>query len=100
LGFKEVKEKAIECIRNGHVRHVERDVGKNMFAAGAFTPEEIMQIIGSCRGDCYQTDKHHLLKVDVHILKPRGKHDGLYIKFFFVEPDILFISVHLSNFKG
>jgi hypothetical protein len=100
LGFKEVKERAIECIKNGHVRHVARDLDKNMFAAGYFTPKEIVQIIGSCRGDCYQTDRHHLLQTEVHILKPRGKHDGLYIKFFFVEPDILFISVHQSDYRG
>jgi hypothetical protein len=100
LGFKEVKERAIQCIKSNHVRHVERDLGKNMFAAGDLSPEEMIQIIDFCRGDCYETNKHHLFNTEVHILKPRGKYDGWYIKFFFVEPDILFISVHQSNYKG
>ncbi|MDR0306730.1 MAG: type II toxin-antitoxin system MqsR family toxin [Chitinispirillales bacterium] len=100
MAFNEVKVKAIDCIKNGHVRHIERDIGKNMFAVGDFTPEEMILIIGACRGDWYNSRKHHFLEVDVHILKPRGKYDGLYIKFFFIEPDILFISVHESDYKG
>lgn len=100
MGFKEVKERAIQCIKWDHVRHVVRDLDKNLFAAEALSAEEMVRIIGSCGGDCYEIDKHHFLKTDVHILKPRGKYDGLYIKFFFVEPDILFISVHQSNYRG
>ena len=100
MGFKEVKERAIECIKCDQVRHVERYLDKNLFASGAISPEEMIQIIGSCRGDCYETNKHHFLDTDVHIFKPRGKYDGLYIKFFFVEPDILFISVHQSDYRG
>lgn len=100
MGFKEVKRKAIECIKNDHVRHVARGVEKNLFASGELTSAEVINIIGSCQGDCYETDKHHFLDIEVHILRPRGKYDGFYIKFFFVEPDILFISVHLSDVRG
>jgi len=100
MPFKEIRCKAIECIKNGHVRHIERDISKNMFAGGDFTPEEMISIIGACRGDCYSSAKHHFLEVDVHILKPQGRYDGLYIKFFFIEPNILFISVHESDYKG
>jgi len=100
MAFKEVKSKAIECIKNGHVRHIERNIAKNMFMAGNFTPQEMITIIGTCGGNCYETCKHHLLDVDIHILKPRGRYDGLYIKFFFIEPNILFISVHESDYKG
>ncbi len=98
MGFKDVKEQAIKCLKSGYVRHVERDLDKNLFAAGELSSEDMIAIISSCRGDCYQLDKHHFLNIEVHILKPRGKHDGLYVKFFFVEPDILFISVHKSNY--
>ena len=101
LGFKEIKERAIKCIKCGYVRHVERDLNKNLFAAGDFTSEDMIQIISSSRGDCYQVDKHHFLETEVHIIKPRGKYGGLYLKFFFIEPDILFISVHQSDYhKG
>ena len=100
MAFNEVKSKAIDCIKKGSVRHVARDISKNMFAAGEFTPDEMVSIIGSCQGDCYTAGKHHFLDAEVHILKPKGKYDGLYIKFFFVELDIMFISVHDSDYKG
>ena len=100
MAFNEVKIKAIACIKDGRVRHVERDVDKNMFASGEFAPEDMIQIIGACRGDDYSTGRHHFLDADVHILKPKGKYDGLYIKFFFIEPDIMFISVHDSDYEG
>jgi len=100
MAFNEIKSKAIDCIKSGRVRHTVRDISKNMFASGEITPDEMVKIIGSCRGDCHTAGKHHFLDTEVHILKPKGKYDGLYIKFFFVEPDIMFISVHDSDYKG
>jgi hypothetical protein len=32
--------------------------------------------------------------VEVHTLKPTGKYDGWYIKFYFVADGSMFISVH------
>ncbi len=100
MGFNEVKQKAVQCILSNNVQHEIRECSKNLYATGELSDEEVIKIIQSCRGDCYEKQLHHLLAIDVHIMKPKGKYDGLYVKFYFIEPDIWFISVHLSDFKG
>lgn len=94
MGFKEIKKQAIDCIKCDHIKHIERDLDKNLFADGLISSDEMIKIISSCNGDCYECSKHHFMDIDVHILKPNGRYDGLYVKFFFIEPDVIFISVH------
>jgi hypothetical protein len=94
LGFKEIKDTVIKCIRSGFVQHEERDSDKNLYATGDLSSAEVIKIIEYCRGDWYQKSRHHFLDIDVHVLKPKGKYDGYYIKFYFIEPDAWFISVH------
>jgi hypothetical protein len=81
----------------GHVQHEPRfEPGKNLLAEGAVIMDEVVQMIKRCGGKCHQTSPHHVLpSVDVHILRPKGRYDGYYIKFYFIEPDIIFISVHM-----
>ena len=82
MGFKEVKETVIQCIRCGCVQHEERESWKNLYASGDLSDEEVIKIIEYCRGDCYQRSRHHFFNVDIHLLKPKGKYDGYYIKFY------------------
>jgi len=97
LGFNEIKKQAIQCILADNVQHEARESSKNLYASGYLSDEVVIKIIESCRGDCYEKNRHHFLNVDVHILKPKGKYDGYYVKFYFIEPDVWFISVHLSD---
>ena len=95
LGFKDIKKLAIQKIKEGSIQHEPREFGKNFYAQGEITDEEVIEIFKNCKGDQYSTDKHHLIKsISVHVIKAIGKYDGLYVKFYFIEPDIWFISVH------
>jgi hypothetical protein len=95
LGFREVKALAIQKIREGKIEHVPREFDKNEYAQGLLSDDQVIAMIQSCRGDRYEVQPHHAIKsVPVHILKPLGKYDGYYVKFYFLEPDVWFLSVH------
>ena len=73
VGFKDVKQKVIKCLNSGDV-------------AG---------IIGRSRGDAYSSSPHHLdASVDVHIIKTTHSGKDWYVKWYFVDPSSVFISVH------
>jgi hypothetical protein len=99
MGFNAIKEQAINCILLNNVQHEFRDSSKNLYANGDISDDEVVKIIQSCHGDCYEKQRHHFYNLDIHILKPKGKYDGYYVKFYFLEPDVWFISVHLSEFR-
>lgn len=97
MSFKEAKRKVIECLEIGHVLHEERDNidVKNLFSTGAVSLNEVASIIGRSRGNTYSSSPHHFdAGIDVHVIKTTysGKH--WYIKWYFSEPDCVFISVH------
>jgi len=95
MGLREVKACAVQRIREGRIFHVPREYVKNEFAQGAVTAEQVIAMIESCRGDRYETRPHDSDRsVIVHIFRPRGRYDGYYVKCFFLDPDIWFISVH------
>lgn len=84
-------------IKNGSIQHEPREYEKNLYAQGEITDEDVIEIIKNSRGNQYWKSKHHFDKtIDVHIIKAIGKYDGYYVKFYFIEPDIWFISVHPS----
>jgi hypothetical protein len=95
LGFKDIKARAIRKIQEGDIYHVPREYEKNEYAQGLLTDDQVIEMIKICRGNCYEAKPHHFVpNMDVHILKPQGKYCGYYVKFYFLEPDICFISVH------
>ena len=101
MGFKEIRQQAIEKISSGRVYHVSREYDKNEYAQGRLTDGDVISMLKCCRGDRYESSPHHSLSgIEVHIFKPGGKYDGYYIKLYFVEPDIWFISVHKSDYKA
>jgi len=100
MGFNEIKQKVIKCIQMNLVQHETRTNSKNLYASGELSDEDVIDILKSCRGDCYEKQRHHFLDVDIHIMKPKGRYDGLYVKFYLIEPDVWFVSVHFSDFKG
>jgi hypothetical protein len=101
LGFKTVKELVIKRIQEGLIYHVPREYSKNEFAQGLVTDDQVIAMIVCCKGDHdYETLPHHAIpKIAVHIFKPKGKYDGYYIKLYFLEPNVCFISVHKSEHR-
>lgn len=98
MGFWNAKKQVLECLHSGSIQHVlERsniDV-KNRLATGEVSAEQIANIIGRARGSHYESRPHHFDEsIEVHIITIR--HDGTrwYIKWYYLEPDVVFISVH------
>lgn len=108
MGFKEVRSRAIQAIRDGGIQHESRDEieEKNLLVVGDVTSDQVIHLLNSCRGTQYSSSPHHMVPgVDVHVFKPEAKADSTaekefwYIKLYFLDPDIWFISVHKSK-KG
>jgi hypothetical protein len=97
MGFKDAKRQVIECLNDGLVSHEQRndiDV-KNLLAMGQVSLDEVAEIIGRSRGDSYSSSPHHFdSSIEVHIVKTRRAGQDWYIKWYFVEPNSVFISVH------
>lgn len=99
MGFIEVKNKVIQCLKNGDYDYEARkDIDlKNVFLVGLLSKEDLIEIIKSSNGTQYESSPHHLdSSIEVHILKPIKNNKKWYIKFYFLEPNVLFISVHES----
>ncbi len=97
MAFREVKSKVIECLNNGYVLHEERDDidVKNLLSTGAISISEVTAIIGRARGNTYSSSPHHYdTEIDVHVIKTTHSGQHWYIKWYFTEPDCVFISVH------
>jgi hypothetical protein len=97
MGFTEVKSKVIHCLNSGLVLHEERNGidTKNLLSTGAVSVSEVTNIIGRARGNDYFCSPHHFDEnIDVHIIKTTLSGRSWYIKWYFVEPDCVFISVH------
>jgi hypothetical protein len=97
MAFREVKSKVIECLNNGYVLHEERDDidVKNLLSTGVVSISEVTTIIGRARGNSYSNSPHHYdAEIDVHVIKTTHSGQHWYIKWYFTEPDCVFISVH------
>jgi len=97
MGFKDIKQQVIDCLNKGLVSHEQRnDINiKNLLAIGQVTLDQTADALRRSRGDSYSTSPHHLdTSVDVHIVKTRHSGKEWYIKWYFVEPNSVFISVH------
>ena len=93
IGFKEAKRRAIEALRNKTYQIAERREieTKNLLYGNSISEEDVIEIIIKCRGQDHEIRPHDMVKtVDVHILRK----DGWYIKFYFLDPETFFLSVH------
>lgn len=97
MGFKEIKKTAIEYLKNGAFDHEARlDIStKNLFSTGVVDTEYVISLISKTSGTQYQCSPHHQDNTtDVHICRPFKDNSYWYVKFYFIDPDIIFISVH------
>ena len=93
VGCKEAKRRLIEALREGTFLHEARSQieTKNLLQMGQITPSDLVELIKRCSGQHHERSPHHSVTgVDVHILR----RDGWYVKFYFVDPDTIFISVY------
>lgn len=97
MGFKDVKRKVIGCLNTGSILHEERDLVdvKNLLAIGAVSIQDVKIIIERARGGSYSSSPHHFDEtIDVHVIKTEFADLEWYIKWYFADPDSVFISVH------
>ena len=106
MGFKEVKQKAIRALKEGLVQHEARDEvdEKNLLLTGEVTSGQVVRLLNACHGTQYTCAPHHqVTAIDVHVFKPKTRLEPgadmkrWYIKLYFLEPDVWFISVHESK---
>jgi hypothetical protein len=93
VGFKEAKWKVLQALSNGSFQHeARRDIDvKNKLATGEVTPGQIIQVIRRSNGRDHSMSAHHSVPtITVHVIV----REGWYVKFYFVDPDTWFISVH------
>ena len=93
MGFKKIKKTVIAALRNGTFQHeVRGDIDvKNLLSTGAVSASFVDQLLSNCTNDHLETSPHHhVAAIDVHVVTK----DGWYIKFYFVDPLTMFISVH------
>ncbi len=100
MGFTDVKKQLVEFIETGSYDHEIRgniDV-KNLFQCGQITDDYVVELVKRTRGNEYTVSSHHKApEVDVHVFTPFKDGKRWYIKFYFVKPDAVFISVHESG---
>jgi hypothetical protein len=102
VGLKDVKSRAMSCLDNCQIQHETERSGdidkKNLLVTAQVTLAEVKDLINCTKGTQNKVSSHHVEKlVEVHTFKPINKGTKWYIKFYFLEPDIIFISVHLSE---
>ncbi len=97
MGFKAAKTRVLNCLATGHVLHEERnsiDI-KNLLATGLISAEEAAQVIGRSSGTNYSCSPHHFdADIGVHVIKTTFWGLNWYIKWYFLDPDSVFISFH------
>ncbi len=102
MGFNDIKQRVISCLLEGTYDHeVRRNIDvKNLFQCGQLSEQFLMELILATRGSQYDVSPHHKApEIDVHVMKPVKNRLEWYIKFYFVDPDLMFISVHQSEQK-
>jgi len=92
-GFKAARSAVIAALESGRYLHAARgDIEvKNLLALGAVSAGDVIDVIRACNGTHYICSPHHAVPaIEVHVLR----RSGWYIKFYFIEPQTWFISVH------
>ncbi|MNK95737.1 hypothetical protein D3C87_1159860 [compost metagenome] len=100
MGLKTACFAAIQALKEGRIQAVERKdlKEKNLLKTGKVTSEEVIELLKKTSGSKYRNVPHmDDASVTVHIFEPRVRNIDWHIKFYFLEPDCYFISVHHST---
>lgn len=96
MGFKDARSKVLGALRTGNFLHESRgDIdAKNKLMTGEVTSEDVAAVIRRSNGrDHSMSPLHGNPGITVHVIA----RESWYIKFYFVDPNALFISVHKSG---
>jgi molybdopterin-binding protein len=101
VGFSDARSGAIKALQEGRIQHeIRAEIGeKNLLLTGVVTPTQVVALLKACRGTQHSCSPHHQApNVEVHVFRPEigqgASRKRWYIKLYFVEPDVCFISVH------
>lgn len=100
MGFSEVKSKVIKCVEEGKSQSTPRGDKneKNLFLTGEKTARDVVEMLKKTKGTQHSTLPHDTIpEVTVHIFKPLLGDEEWYVKFYFLDPNCIFISVHFSK---
>jgi hypothetical protein len=92
-GFRAVKQAVVQALLDGDYQHESRnDIReKNLLSIGAVSPTFVAGLVRASRGTDYECSPlHRKHQIDCHLIRTRG----WYVKFYFLEPGTVFISVH------
>ena len=97
-GISTGERQVLECLAEGRVGHellrCEIDI-KNLLVTGVVTATQVADAIGRSDGTEYECRRHHIDElIDVHIIRTFHHDRSWYIKWYFVSPNVVFISVH------
>lgn len=93
MPWKEAKRAVIECLIEGSIQYELRDHInlKNKLSTGEVSRQQVIDLLRRARGNEHNESPHHVHKtVTVHVVKTRR----WYIKWYILDPDAVFISVH------
>jgi hypothetical protein len=98
MGYRQAKKQALECLADGRIEHeldrCEIDI-KNLLLTGVVAAKQVADAIGRSSGKEYECSPHHYDEnIDVHIIKTQQGDRSWYIKWYFIAPNVVFISVH------
>ena len=97
MGFNDVKQKVIGCLSKGLIFHEQRNKIsiKNLLAIGQVSILQVIDILKASRGNNYSSSPHHYdTSIDVLVVTVHYSGKDWYIKWYFIEPNCIFISVH------
>lgn len=95
-GFTVAKRKLLSALVSGDYQHEVRDRidVKNVLAMGQMSATDLEAIVRRANGLEHFSSPHHGdTSITVHVLKT----GGWYIKFYFLDPSTIFISVHQES---
>lgn len=90
IGFKEAKRRLLAPLDTGNYQHEVRK-GIDTKNPREVSAQSLAALVLRCGGQHHSSSPHHLIgSVEVHVFK----RDGWYVKFYFIDPETIFISVH------
>lgn len=92
-GYKAVRKAVVAALMHVDYQHEVRDGidVKNLLSTGVVTAGKVIDIIKRSDGTGYECSRlHKNIAIDCHVIKA----GGWYVKFYFLDPATIFISVH------
>lgn len=100
IGFKRAKRELIAALSStepGTIQHEYRSDSdeKNLLREGKVSPEEVLQVVAGSQGGDHTKSRHHADPgIAVHIIKRTAAGVHWYVKWYVIDPETWFISVH------